>query len=247
MNDTFYLVTLEMSKVPWEKECIAHVTGSMRTNPSPGPGYYDVKRKFKKQCPPVYMKGRHSQSYETNPAPYYNVPSNFGKVTRIGLHGRTDLRDKFMTPGPSYVPPSFGSNARKIGIAAPTSNNPKRVPKGKEGAQSALSLRHSADCTPGPGPAAYSIRDKSFDAEGTTGVIIKGHHDFKYDVSVSPGPGAYAPKFKAVLPSAPQISFHDRPKDKEPESQPGYRNLGSTLTGPSFTMKARASDDIHVV
>ncbi|OHS95425.1 hypothetical protein TRFO_10588 [Tritrichomonas foetus] len=232
---------------PWERaECIAHIPKSM-ANASPGPAHYNVKRKFNgKQCPPIKMKGRHSITSHLVDAPYYNLPSTIGKVTAIGLHGRTELRASAETPGPTYIPPSFGSGARKISFPAPQSSLKKRVPK-SDGAASSLSRRRNPDETPGPGPGTYVIRDKSFEANGKMGYTIKGSHDFHYANTSSPGPGAYAPKFTAVLPSVPKIGFHDRPKEKDPAVTPGYRELGSTLTGPSFTMKARATDDINVI
>jgi hypothetical protein len=91
------------------------------------------------------------------------------------------------------------------------------------------------------------LREHSFDADGKVGFTITGFHDFDYDTSISPGPGRYLPKFQAVLPAAPKIVFRDRPKEKDPQSTPGYRELGSTLGGPKWTVKARAGDQIEVI
>ena len=229
-------------------ECIAHIPKSM-ANLSPGPAYYNIKRKFNgKQCPPIKFKGRHSINSSYVDAPYYNLPSTIGKVAPIKLHGRSEVKSSYSTPGPTYMPPTFGSDARKIGMRAPVSFLKKRQPKnvGKNGAGTSLAMR-SSDETPGPGPGVYVLRDHSFDGNGKAGYSIKGCHDFHYLNSISPGPAAYNPKFAAVLPSAPKVGFHDRPKDKEAPITPGYRELGSTLTGPSFTMKARAEDDINII
>lgn len=245
-----FLLVIKMSEMDQldRGECIAHVSKSMATL-SPGPAYYNIKRKFNgKQCPPIKFKGRHSLNSNMVDAPFYNLPSTIGKVAPITLHGKTEVKSSYSTPGPTYLPPTFGSDARKIGMRPPISSLKKRYPKneGKGGSATSLSMR-SSDATPGPGPGIYMLRDHSFDATGKAGYSMKGCHDFHYANSISPGPCAYKPKYNSVLPSAPKIGFHDRPKDKGPPITPGYRDLGSTLTGPSFTMKARAEDDINII
>lgn len=227
-------------------ECIAHITPSVTKYASPGPAYYNVPRKFSNQCPPIKMKGRHKLEQEPNKAPYYNIPSSLGKVPKVTLHGRTDEKNKFVVPGPTYVPPKFGADAYKIGIAPPRKRPDKnRKCKGEDGKMTPLG-RRNPDATPGPGPA-FNIRGHDFDANGRAGTAIKGHHDFKYDQTVSPGPARYKPRYDKVLPQAPKIGFHDRPKAKEPEVTAGYRNIGSTLGGYKYSMKARADDDINII
>jgi hypothetical protein len=236
----------------WERgECIAHIPKSMATN-SPGPAYYHVSRRFKKRSPVILMKGRHDLPPDRIDAPYYNFPSLIGKVTKVGLHGRAEVRPHWEPPGPNYMPPKFGSDAHKIAIAPPsvgggTTRGAGGGKEGQAGAATSLGRRRNPDETPGPGPAASMLREHSFDADGRVGYTIKGFHDFNYDNTISPGPGKYMPRFQAVLPAAPKIAFHDRPKQKDPQSTPGYRELGSTLSGPKWTMKARAGDQIEVI
>ena len=57
--------------------------------------------------------------------------------------------------------------------------------------------------------------------------------------SQSPGPGAYMPDYNATMPRAPSASMHIRPKDRTNDTTPGYTDLGSTLTGPKFTIGRR--------
>lgn len=227
-------------------ECIAHVSKSQATL-SPGPAYYNVTHQFDtSHIAPIKMKGRYSLPTQNVDAPYYKIPSTLGKVPAIRLHGRAQAKTAASTPGPTYMPPSFGSGARKIGFAPLPKLANRRLPKdGKNGAATSLSRRTGSE-TLGPGPC-YNIRDHTFDANGKVGIVFKGCHDFKYANTVSPGPANYNPKFTAVLPAAPKIGFHDRPKDKAPATSPGYIELKSTLTGPSFTMKARAIDDINII
>lgn len=230
-------------------ECIAHITESVKTK-SPGPAAYKIKRSMKKDVPPIKMKGRHSLQQDINKAPYYNVGSSFGKTTPIKMHGRTPMKEREVTPGPSYVPPPFGSTSRKVGFASHSVSYPR--PKTTGGGRgddggTRLGKRRNKDATPGPGPGAYSTRCKDFDEEGKKGIAISGSHNFSFGSGASPGPAAYKPKYDKILPAAPKYGFHDRPKTSQPESTPGYRNLGSTLGGPRYSMKARANDDICII
>ncbi|OHS94376.1 hypothetical protein TRFO_39440 [Tritrichomonas foetus] len=232
---------------PYERgECIAHISESLK-NRSPGPAAYAVPRKFKGQCPPIKMRGRHKLEQEPNKAPYYNIPSSLGKVPKVNMHTRTEEKNKFVPPGPSYMPPKFGADAHKIGIAPPrTPPDKNRLVKGDNGKMTPLG-RRNPDATPGPGPGTYSTRAHEFDGNGRCGTAIIGHHDFNYAKNISPGPAAYKPRYDKVLPSSPKVNFHYRPKAKETPITAGYRDLGSTLGGYKYSMKARAKDDINII
>lgn len=211
---------------------IAHV--SRRQGGTPGPAAYNISTKL--ETTTIKLKGRQSERISYDDTRMLKLPSTLGNVTRITLGGRTNLvTDKFQTPGPSYIPPSFGAGSRHHTFG--THNGMKTK------SQTAL----DRSITPGPGPAAYDVKDHTFDANGTKGIKMKGTHDFKYANTVSPGPGAYAPRFESVLASAPKPIFHIRPKMKDPEPGVGYKELGSTLSGPQFTMKRRANDDINLI
>ncbi|KAK8887625.1 Outer dense fiber protein 3-like protein 2 [Tritrichomonas musculus] len=235
---------------PWERgECIAHIPKSMRAG-IPGPGKYNTRPEFEGQTPVIRMKGRHSLAQETNNAPYYNLPSSIGKTTKINMHGKSDTKNKFTPPGPSYIPPAFGSDAKKIGISPPVFNTSKsRRSASSASSRGATSLgrRRNPDETPGPGPGKYSTRAEFGVPKSSHGVRIKGTHDFRYLTADSPGPAAYKPKYEKVMPAAPKYKMKARPKAKDPEVTAGYRNIGSTLGGPRFSMKARASDDICII
>lgn len=234
---------------PWERgECIAHIPKSMREG-IPGPGTYNTRPDFQEQTPAIKMKGRHSLAQFKNDAPYYNIPTSIGKTTKINMHTRSETKSKFVTPGPSYMPPAFGSDARKIGISPPVFHTSKtrRSASSARSSSTALGKRRNPDDTPGPGPGKYSTRSELGGAKTSHGVRIKGSHNFNYLTADSPGPAAYKPKYEKVLPSAPKYGMKGRHKAKEPEVTPGYRNLGSTLGGPRYSMKARATDDICVI
>jgi hypothetical protein len=191
------------------------------------------------------MKGRYPVRADVIDADYVNLPTLVGKVTRITLHGRTDLSDKFKTPAPSYVPPPFGSQGIKIGMSPPPDAGKQR---GEGAASTSLGRRRNPSETIGPGPGVHVLRDHSFDGTGKVGVTIKGWHDFGWDEPVSPGPAAYLPRYRAIMPREPIYTLHVRTKLKEAEGTPGYRDLGSTLgRAPKWTMKQRASDEIAVI
>ena len=227
-------------------EVIAHIPESLKYR-SPGPAAYHISRKFKGKCPPIKMKGRHKLEQEPNKAPYYNIPSSLGKVPKITMHARIEDKQRFVPPGPSYVPPKFGSDACKVGIAPPRKPVDKtRIVKGDNGKMQPMK-RRNPDETPGPGPGTFNIRDRTFEANGKTGTKIKGHHDFNYNTGYSPGPAAYKPRYEKVMPSAPKISFHIKAQPKETPINAAYRDIGSTLGGYKYTMKARATDDVNIL
>ena len=211
---------------------IAHV--SKRQGSTPGPAAYNIASTF--DTTPIHMKGRPIQRRSMDDRRLLSLPSTLGNVTKITLHGRPEYNpDKFNTPGPSYVPDSFGKGSRYSTFG--------NLPGVKSHPPSRMSMNPSF----GPGPAAYNTYDHTFDGNGTRGIKMKGTHNFQYAKTDSPGPGAYAPRFNSVLSEAPKPVFHIRPKLKDPDPGVGYKQLGSTLTGPSFTMKGRIDDDINLI
>ena len=212
---------------------IAHV--SKRQGASPGPAAYNIASSF--DTPPIKIRGRPTTFRKSfDDRKLLNPPSTLGNVTKITLHGRPELqKDKFSTPGPSYLPDSFGKGSRYSTFGT--------LPGVKSKPPSRMTMNPSF----GPGPAAYNTSDHTFDGNGTKGIKMKGCHDFKYANTASPGPGAYAPRYNSVLAEAPKPVFHIRPKIKDPEPGVGYKQLGSTLTGPAFTMKGRIDDEINYI
>lgn len=237
------------ARVPWEKEYIGHMSRRLRAMASPGPAAYDIDRELKGAVPVIKMKGRHDLPKDKTDVPYYNTRTSIDKVTPIKMHGRTKMHQPEATPGPTYIPPAFGSDARKVGFAAPDFGKKPRASSARRKTRAsgtALGRRGASDETPGPGPGAYSTRGRDFEARGTKGVQIKGSHDLRLANTESPGPGTYVPQYDKVMPSAPKYGIRGRAKEKRQDVTPGYRNLGSTLSGPRYSMKARATDDIFL-
>ena len=188
---------------------------------TPGPGAYNPSlASTMKNTPSYTMKSRHDPpSSSINTAPYHNIPSTIGVGPRISLGSRREVRTTQETPGPSYVPPSFGSDAKKLTF----------------GGGRYLQSRSGDSDTPGPG--AYMV-PSTFGREGIRSSMHSRHAE-PNTANASPGPGAYYPDYNFTKPRAPSASMHIRTRMNQPESTPGYYDIGSTLTVPKFTIGRR--------
>lgn len=196
------------------------VTASFSNN-TPGPGAYNPSMTSTMPNPPKYtMKGRHEiNSSSINTAPYRALPSSIGVGPRISLGSRREVRNAENTPGPSYLPPSFGSDAKKSTMGGGRYIEPRSA---------------SYDF---PGPGAYSV-PSSFGNESRKSSLHSRHAE-PNSSAASPGPGAYYPSYNYTKPRAPSASMHIRTRMNQPESTPGYYDIGSTLQGPKFTIGRR--------
>ena len=186
---------------------------------NPGPGAYTPSDATRRKAPSYTLKSRHETIDRPNTAPYRALPSSVGTGPKIALASRHAQRDGDNTPGPSYVPPPLGSDGKKI----------------------AMSYRHNQardSRADNPGPGAYNIEPK-FAREAQKSCMHVRTGDPMGINSISPGPGAYSPDYMTQKKRAPSAAMHIRPKDPTPDTTPGYTNLGSTLTGPKFTIGKR--------
>jgi hypothetical protein len=224
-------------------EVIAHLGRSAR---SPGPAAYRVPRALDEPgTPAIRLRGRPSTAAEVDGAPYYSVRGAIGGATPIALHGRPRERAPDAPPGPSYLPPPFGRGARRSGFAGPSHGLPGGGPR--RSAATPLGGRRGPDETPGPGPGRYLTRGADFAGGGARGAQMKGGRAAGGGDPGTPGPAAYRPRYDKVLPAAPRPALGARTRLPEREPTPGYRDIGSTLGGPRFTIKARADDAVAVV
>ena len=196
-----------------------HVRTSAPTfDTTPGPGAYTPSDSTMKHGPKYTMKGRHESVSRPLTAPYRMLPSTVGQGPRISMASRHESRAAADTPGPSYVPPSFGSDSKKV----------------------SMSYRHSASRDPradNPGPGAYDIQPRF--ARDAPKSSLHSRTAVAGEGSASPGPAAYSPDYSATRARAPSATMHVRTRTIEPESTPGYLDLGSTLKGPRFTIGRR--------
>ena len=199
------------------------VTSTSET--TPGPGAYNPSTSNLKAAPRYTMKSRHETVARPETAPYRALPSSIGQGPKISLASRHAERDYEQTPGPSYVPPSFGSDAKK----------------------STMSFRHQEArslAADNPGPGAYSI-EPMFARDAPKSSLHQRTKDPFSVTDQSPGPAQYTPDYSTQKPRAPSATMHIRTRTNQPESTPGYLDLGSTLTGPKFTIGRR--EDLGII
>ena len=189
---------------------------------TPGPGAYSPEN-YRNKGPSFTMKGRHDSPQRTDSAPYRSLPSTVGQGPKISLSSRHTQRGIGDSPGPNYVPPPLGSDARKM----------------------SMSYRHLNDRDPyrdNPGPGAYNVQPKF--ANDAPKATMHQRTRLNEPGSASPGPGAYKPDYNATKRRAPAASMHVRTKLPGPEQTPGYYYKGSTLGGPRFTIGRREELDL---
>ena len=186
---------------------------------TPGPGAYNPSDSTFKSAPKFSMQSRHEINQRPVTAQYRMLPSTIGQGPKFSLGSRHADINGDKTPGPSYIPPSFGSDARKSAMASRHAE-----------------LRNSMADNPGPG--AYNIPER-FARDARKSSLHSRTMDAFPIGNQSPGPAQYSPDYMSQKPRAPSSSMHIRTKLPQPEQTSGYLNLGSTLTGPRFTIGRR--------
>lgn len=224
-------------------QLIAHTSSYSRANASPGPGAYNIRREFGADTPAIRFHTKTTAAVRPSTAPYYNLGTTIGKCPKVHMHTKSRAKEIDRMTGPNYVPPKFGRDCKKVKISPPEETT---LPRGRSANSKRVPRRNRCE-TPGPGPGTYNTRTDDFERPGRRGSRISGEHNFGFDYANSPGPAAYKPRYESVLSTAPKPVMHIRPKQKDPESTPGYRNLGSTLAGSRFSMKRREEDTVYVV
>ncbi|OHT07437.1 hypothetical protein TRFO_24326 [Tritrichomonas foetus] len=193
---------------------------------TPGPGAYSPNDASKKSAPKYTMKGRHESSNRPITAPYRSLPTTVGAGPKISLASRHTKNDVTDTPGPNYVPPPLGSDAKK----------------------STMSYRHGEfrdSRIDNPGPGAYNVQPK-FANEARKSTLHQRTRTNDAN-TISPGPGAYMPNMDATRRRAPSATMHVRTKLPGPEETPGYYYNGSSLRGPKFTIGRRETLDLVAI
>ena len=105
---------------------------------TPGPGSYNPTMFGKPSSPRFTLKSRQERRVEVLDVPYRKIPSSIGDVPRISLGSRHPTKPLESTPGPEYIPPTIGHDAKKSSFG-------KRVDRSRD---------PRADI---PGPGTYDI------------------------------------------------------------------------------------------
>ena len=160
------------------------------------------------------IRGRIDVKTERPDPEILTLKSPFGQSRASTMHSKSRDRDYTQSPGPFYMPPPFGSDARKSTL------------------KSRITTKRHTEREP-PGPGKYNpvpvTTTRSYSIASKADVPKPGPPD-------TPGPGAYSPDYDVEMKSSVKtviLGRHD-PKDDGPGAP--YQELGSTLGGPKFTI-----------
>ena len=175
---------------------------------TPGPGSYDYRDSF--GGPKWTIKGRVKPDPPPLAAPYRALPPLMGTGPKVPIMGRHPIPQN-KTPGPTYIPPDFGSQSRKSHVGT-----------------------RPAPLTPfdTPGPGAYNV-SPGIGSNGR-GSTLHGHDKSIVMGPPTPGPAAYTPDARAILKRSPAAHVGVRPREMDPEDTPGPgayslpRDMGGT-------------------
>ena len=195
---------------------IIHLT--TKNAQSPSPANYTIKSTFGHESPRFTIKGRGSLKVDVNKVGYDYSPNTIGTGLKKSLSSRPRDRNIDPTPGPSYMPPPFGSSSPRISF------------HGKIPVKMALG-------TDSPGPGKYDTMTKS-----TSPRYSISHRTFEDVQPDGPGPGKYSPDYEKVMPNAP--GTHIRPKVQEPKKMitPGPYDIPHQLDTRSSVFHRRAKE-----
>ena len=171
--------------------------------------------------PKIYMHGRTKDHIEVNNAPYQDTRPKYSGP-RYSMRSRYDPGSTDVTPGPEYIPQAFGKDARGASIHG-------------------VGLKEHVDDTPGPG--SYRT-DKGFGSDARKSTFHGPRTRSLAVGSSNPSPADYSYNLNGVKPSSPRITIGRRTGTEHHEQTGEYVNLGSTLKGPRFSMKARPTLDV---
>jgi hypothetical protein len=149
-------------------------------------------------------------------APYQAIPTSIGQAPKWSFGGRSKVKQPDVTPGPDYMPPTFGKGARTASLYSRRDENQRKQP------------------ITAPGPGEYPI----------AGTIGKGKkftmkaRQFpppETGKPEGPGPAAYLPNFldapvpRTIHPLVPALG--------DTKTRAPYLDIGSTFgTGPKITI-----------
>lgn len=187
---------------------------------TPGPGSYMPPSYFGNESPKYTIKNQFPEKKKVLGPGYNDMPNSIGKGPKYSFGNRRKEPDGPSSPGPSYIPPAFGSNSVKISFHGRSEESIKSQ-------------------TPGPG---HYIDPKLFSGDlGGRKYSIRGRIFAPESNDSSPGPGGYNPDYSKVLPSARKASLGSRLPERKIESTPGPYDIPSCLSprNISFHLKHR--------
>jgi hypothetical protein len=185
-----------------------------RTYSGPGPAAYETTTQIGADARKYSMRSRIDTKKTKLDVPYVAIPSTFGSGPKVSFHGRSESPKTESTPGPNYMPPSFGSDTSKFSF----------------GNRRDISKRATSAHTPGPGE--YQIPSSIGQGKKFS---IKGREKPPESKEQNPGPAKYSPEYDKLYPGR-KTEIGKRFKEKKFQPMGKYYMLPDMDRGPAFTI-----------
>ena len=217
----------------------------------PGPADYEVPRNLSNRSSCFHIKS-HEFLPEPSPGPKYNNPGEIGRDSpKYSIRSRIDVKKEKLDPALNALPEMFGKEAHAYTIGVKSkerdlvqSPGPEYIPPGigtespKWSMTSRRERKRDLSLEP-PGPGQYSPQTDDMSRKWTIATRAVPP-DPK---NTNPGPSQYDPNYTLIRRSTQMTAIREKFKERPPEPQPGYVDLGSTLTGPKWTIGVREEVD----
>lgn len=180
----------------------------------PGPASLDVRREPGVDSPRFTIKQKYPDRPPSAAVPYRQIPTTLcADSPKYTMRPRYPERDEQKTPGPSYIPPAFGSELRKTG-------NATFGPRG--GSAEPRRTRHYVSYSQNPnGPAEFDARRNPRDARAPAFTIAPAYGDSWMKKNSNPSADAYTPNFTCGKRKTPDIYIGKRLEMQTTDDSPG--------------------------
>lgn len=202
-----------MGKETWARQ--------LGENKKPGPADYSTSGTTGAGSPSYSIKQKYPEREDLIAQPYVNLPTTVGESPRYTIRPLTESPPPFATPGPSYIPPSFGNNYLR------RTNGTMQLRSLSVDSHQKSYVSNSYDPN---GPAAYDTRYRPNDKRAPAFRIGEGQSSSWLKINDNPAAPNYHPK-DISKPSQPKYTIsniHDREDDN------GYPGPGEYDTKDTF-------------
>ena len=191
--------------------------------PEKTPGPLVAPHVFGSDGPKHTIRGRIDLKSDKPDPEIRTLKGSFGNTRPVSMHQKRYDRDWTQSPGPSYVPPPFGSEGRKSSMG------------------SRRNTRRRVEQEP-PGPGKYDPRPQS--ASHAYTIASKAEMPREGPPN-TPGPDAFRPDYNVIMKSSIKTVILERHPEKDPGPGAPYQDLGSTLTRPKITIGLKDPVPVH--
>lgn len=178
------------------KETWAHKLG---TDEVPGPDTFNTRTEPGVDSPKFTIRPRYPDRSPAQTAPYRALPTTLGDAPKFTMRPKCEPRLSETTPGPSYIPPPFGSDLRKTG-------NSTFGPRGGSVEPKRARLYQSYSQNPF-GPAEFDARAVPGSPRAPAYTIAPHCGESWIRKNANPGAGTYQPNFHCGKRGAPRYSI----------------------------------------